>query len=255
MNYLKRLLIQTPSGWSVPSVQKYLKIHFINMEKKRPKFHFEIDKKIKEMIRDNENLMKLPYKEKKKETQQIYYYLQKMVETTLLQHDLEINFNKVLGEIILNDDLGNPLVNNAYDAIITENGRNKVVNVRFCGEKTLKVQFKNLLPMALTKEVSLSRYLVEKYTKENCCVIFMIKNNSDPHYYNKDVKRLLYLPKGLTSEGFQYYLLPSKNLKEGRIGQHGNYYYEVKPYGLMWNIGLRFKNGQLNIQDFDDEQN
>lgn len=219
----------------------------------RPKKHFELLRVIEENIKKDRELMCMPYEWKYDEIMLIYYYLVKELNTKLAIHGLRKNFKGVLGEILNNDDIGSPLNDNSFDAIITPRGRNKTVKIKF-GDEVIKAQFKKSAPKALDRTVSLSPKHVDKYIKGKCDVIFILENSSCPDYYNKKVKDLLYFKNGkITAMGYQYYLLPYGSLIKGKKGEYGHFYYEIKHNSIMFNIGLRYKNGQLNLNEFGKE--
>jgi hypothetical protein len=221
----------------------------------RPKKHFELLRVIEENIKKDRELMCMDYEWRYDKIMRIYYYLAKELDTKLAIHGLRKDFNGVLGEILNNDDIGSPLNDNSFDAIITSRGRNKIVKIKF-GDEVIKAQFKKLEPKALDRTVSLSSEHVDKYIKSKCDVIFILQNSSCPDYYNKKVRDLLYFKNGkITAEGYQYYLLPYRSLIKGKKGDYGNFYYEIKHNSIMSNIGLRYKNGQLNLDDDFGEEN
>jgi hypothetical protein len=41
---------------------------------------------------------------------------------------------------------------------------------------------------------------------------------------------------------------------KGKRGEYGNFYYEVETNGIMNNLGLRYKLGQLNLNDYKNDK-
>lgn len=222
----------------------------------RPKLQFELYKFIKDEISKCPSICKLSYDVKLREIQEILFYLIKQLETKVTEIDIIRNY-KFLGDIIINEDIGNPFTNNSFDALLINTNKNKLGRFSF-GDIVYKVNWKNVQPTGYTKEVSLSSFLVDKYFKEKVSIVFIIKNSSDPNYYstkNGSNNNMYYLDDKITTEGFQYYFLHYDKLKSGRIGKFYNYYYKVEPNGLLLNLGLRHKKGQLNLIDFGNEKN
>lgn len=218
------------------------------MNNKRPRKQFDIYQNIKRELANDPEVGKLPYKQKLSYCDQVLCFLIKQLETKRVEIDIRARYHNILGELILHEDIGNPFNDNEFDAFITGKGRNKITKINF-GDKVLKVNWKNVQPMALDQNVSLPEYLIKEYTRDEISIIFIVKNSSDPNYYT-NVNNMFFPKNRITTEGFQYYLLPWENYSLGKKGTFNNYYFKIQSNGVMINMGLRFKNGQLTFKDF-----
>jgi len=222
-------------------------MEFLISQIKRPDEQFSIYEHIKKDLVQIERLKKCSYQEKLIEVDKILSFLIKQLETKRVEIDIRLRYREVLGELILHEDIGNIFNDNKFDSMILKNDNNpKLINF---GDKILKVNWKNVLPKALTEEVSLTQKSIDEYKNDKISVVFIIKNSSDPNYY-RDIDNM-YFPDGkITTEGFQYYLLHYNNFDRGKVGQYWNRYYKIENNGILINMGLRYKNTQLTLNEF-----
>jgi hypothetical protein len=166
------------------------------------------------------------------------------------------NFNK-FSEYIFHEDMGgSPFHDNSFDGILNIKNTKERTSIVRIQESNIKINWKIVNPTAYSKEVSLTIYQVMKYQRNNIYVVFIIKNNSDPHYYEKEAKRFMYFPENkISSVGYQFYLLKPQNLLKGRLvqGKKEMYYYKIGGE-LLENFGKLFDkdNPQLKIKYFID---
>lgn len=228
-------------------MRRSFRMEFLISQIKRPDEQFSIYEHIKKDLVQIERLKKCSYQEKLIEVDKILSFLIKQLETKRVEIDIRLRYREVLGELILHEDIGNIFNDNKFDSMILKNDNNpKLINF---GDKILKVNWKNVLPKALTEEVSLTQKSIDEYKNDKISVVFIIKNSSDPNYY-RDIDNM-YFPDGkITTEGFQYYLLHYNNFDRGKVGQYWNRYYKIENNGILINMGLRYKNTQLTLNEF-----
>lgn len=187
----------------------------------------------------------LSEEDKLKELNQQLRFLIKQLETKCCEIDIKLNYKKILGELIMIDDINNIFVDNSFDSLVTNTSRSRDFNLKY-GDEVLKVNWKNVTPQALTKEVSFKNNQIKKYIENKVSLILIVKNSNDPNYYTDHKK--LYFPNGkITVDGFQYYLIHYKDLCRGATKKFYNRYFSLDNSDFVKNLGLTYREKQLRL--------
>lgn len=206
---------------------------------KRNKLSIDMYNFLKGKLSKEEDIMKKPFNEKMKIVYNILNGFDKQLQTKMCEIYFKNNF-KELGHLEMVEDMGNPFCDSSYDAILSNDTRSQSFQ-SLLGFERIKINWKRSEPTALHGAVSIPEYQLKKYFEQKVCVVFIIKNNSDPSYYTKERKERMYFENGkYTSEGYQFYFIHYKDLNHGRTSG-GCIYYKLKDNPRLINLGVEYE--------------